>query len=617
MFSHYDRNNDGMLERSELELVSVDEDMKQLASGCDLADLIIFDDANKDGVLNVNEFYEAFSKLYSVSVVSLDKALEKNFVQARVGENIEIKCDVTGSPVPPIIWTRYGVDLLSLKDGSIRVFHDGSLYISDVQLTHGGVYACHAERNEDVVQTHVLNVTTVPDVKVTPAIQALAPGQDASVECWVSSQSSAKVTWLKNDEPLQLSKTLKYQSSAKVTWLKNDEPLQLSKTLKYQIDGDGRLLTVKSLAYADTGAYMCEATNNGCMHRGISSLVIQDEPQPTVKPAPSLLLVFSGEGIGLYNPESCRIIRQIQGTDMIPGTQRYVCSGDSQIPCRWGQAVNVGERYVYATQPELHRLVVLNLAQMGVTEAIETDPFPARLHYVPAWDQLWVLNWRSNADVGNKTLQVVRRASQKGPHQLVHPEPIQSHFDLAYRLFLPDQQELDVKWRYGYVGHENQRGLYKLDLKEMRFVRNVDLTPYNCVPNNVAFISRFGMVLVECKEPGSGKPSGQVILDHLSDSVIQYKPDFFGVPRVSPDSLHVVTINHQLDGSYMLGIQKAESDGLHFQFDVRTSLDVSDLGFFPSYERHSFDLFASSGEKSDLLYLNLDSGQYFLFYPPY
>ncbi len=159
-----------------------------------------------------------------------------------------------------------------------------------------------------------------------------------------------------------------------------------------------------------------------------------------VKPAPSLLLVFSGEGIALYDPDSCRIIRQIQGTDTIPGTQRSVCSPDSRVLCRWGDVVNVNDSYVYATQPDAHRVVVLNLAQMGVTEDVATDPYPARLRYVEQWDQLWVVNWRGVYDVGNKTLQVVRKAAQRGPHQLVHPEPIQLRFDLAYRLFLPDNE---------------------------------------------------------------------------------------------------------------------------------------------------------------------------------
>lgn len=39
--------------------------MEQLAKGCNLQDMVSFEDADKDGRLVINEFYTAFSKLYS------------------------------------------------------------------------------------------------------------------------------------------------------------------------------------------------------------------------------------------------------------------------------------------------------------------------------------------------------------------------------------------------------------------------------------------------------------------------------------------------------------------------------------------------------------------------
>ena len=47
--------------------------------------------------------------------MSLDKALEVNEVSARVGDNLEVKCDVTGTPTPPIVWRRNGLDLAALN----------------------------------------------------------------------------------------------------------------------------------------------------------------------------------------------------------------------------------------------------------------------------------------------------------------------------------------------------------------------------------------------------------------------------------------------------------------------------------------------------------------------
>lgn len=45
--------------------VSQEEEVSRLAEDCSLADLLHFDDTNNDGQLNLNEFYTAFSKLYS------------------------------------------------------------------------------------------------------------------------------------------------------------------------------------------------------------------------------------------------------------------------------------------------------------------------------------------------------------------------------------------------------------------------------------------------------------------------------------------------------------------------------------------------------------------------
>lgn len=66
----------------------------------------------------------------------------------------------------------------------------------------------------------------------------------------------------------------------KVEWLKNDEPLKLEIPLKYEIIGNGTELQIHNIGYADTGAYMCQATNIGGITRDISSLVVQEDPTP-------------------------------------------------------------------------------------------------------------------------------------------------------------------------------------------------------------------------------------------------------------------------------------------------------------------------------------------------
>lgn len=68
MFSHYDHNHNGLLEAEELWKAGEEDRLGQLSTVCILADMLLFDDTNHDGRLNINEFYLAFSKLYSKCV---------------------------------------------------------------------------------------------------------------------------------------------------------------------------------------------------------------------------------------------------------------------------------------------------------------------------------------------------------------------------------------------------------------------------------------------------------------------------------------------------------------------------------------------------------------------
>ncbi|GFV71467.1 follistatin-related protein 5 [Trichonephila clavipes] len=586
MFSHYDQNNNGQLEAEELWQAAERDHLGQLSTSCILADMLLFDDADKDGRLNINEFYLAFSKLYSVSVVSLDKALEVNHVTARVGDNVEVKCDVTGTPPPPIIWRRNDMDLSVLNDEEIKVsqvFVDGSLYLTNVQLVHAGNYTCHAQRNKDITQTHVLHVQTLPEVHVVPKLQSRAPGELAEMECHVIGVPQPRVYWLKNDEELKMGSE------------------------KYTIIGNSTALVVGKITYSDTGAYMCVATNPAGTTRDISSLVVQDQPARSIPHLEHRFFAFHDWGVSVYEPDNCRLYHQIQSTDVIPGTQEYVC-GDRGLNCSWGAAINVADRYVYASQPNKDRILIISRLQMVVVDVVVTDKFPVELHYVPNLDQVWVLCWRGYQDRGTKTIQIIRDASQKKKHHTVHPEPVDGHFDLVSGLFVPSPQDLGHGWKYGYVVHTNQRGMYKLDLQGMKYLKTVDLTPYNCAPKTADFASFGGLVILECLEPVTGRPTGQIVLDYLTDTVLVHSTTLFGRPHVSPDSRRVVTLKAN-DHSVVIVAQEITEDGLRFLFDVKTTLQISDVAFFPSRTTHSYDLYATSSSKEDILFVDLSDGK--------
>ena len=55
-------------------------------------------------------------------MVSLDESLALNQIQAHLGDNVEIRCDISGEPQRPAIkWYRHGVDLSSINLSYIKV----------------------------------------------------------------------------------------------------------------------------------------------------------------------------------------------------------------------------------------------------------------------------------------------------------------------------------------------------------------------------------------------------------------------------------------------------------------------------------------------------------------
>ena len=69
-----------------------------------------------------------------------------------------------------------------------------------------------------------------------------------------------------------------------------------------------------------------------------------------------------------------------------------------------------------------------------------TDKTPVQLWYVPSLDQVWVLNWRDEEDIGVKMVQMIENAAQKKKHRAIRPEPIDAQFDVIQNIFIPEPQ---------------------------------------------------------------------------------------------------------------------------------------------------------------------------------
>ena len=55
--------------------------------------------------------------------------------------------------------------------------------------------------------------------------------------------------------------------------------------------------------------------------------------------------VFHDWGIAVYEPEECRLFHVIQGTDVIPGTQEYVCGDKGNITKNYLEKLELNRRY--------------------------------------------------------------------------------------------------------------------------------------------------------------------------------------------------------------------------------------------------------------------------------
>jgi len=53
--------------------------------------------------------------------------------------------------------------------------------------------------------------------------------------------------------------------------------------------------------------------------------------------------------------------------------QEYVC-GPKNVPCSWGRAINVANRYVYVSQPDKDRVLVISEVQMMIID-VHIVPF--------------------------------------------------------------------------------------------------------------------------------------------------------------------------------------------------------------------------------------------------
>lgn len=98
--------------------------------------------------------------------------------------------------------------------------------------------------------------------------------------------------------------------------------------------------------------------------------------------------------------------------------------------------IDVG--FLFHSKVEKFRIASNNLNILS--QVVATDKNPVDLWYVQNLDYVWVLNWRSEMDIGIKTVQIIKEAAQRKKHHTMRPEPIDAQFDLVRGLYIPQQR---------------------------------------------------------------------------------------------------------------------------------------------------------------------------------
>lgn len=233
---------------------------------------------------------------------------------------------------------------------------------------------------------------------------------------------------------------------------------------------------------------------------------------------------------------------------------------------------------------------------------------PVALTYIPHLDTVWIESWRNkNRLTGLHGVKVIRSASEPPIHYTIHLEPSGNHFDVVESVHIPTEQIAGQgEMLHGYIIHRDQQGLSKIDLRSLTHQGRVNLREYNCHPNSVSFVAIGGYVIVNCEANGYEQEK-QLFVDYITDEVIRVNEGVQGQVYVTPDGRYVISVDR---AEQHIQVQKVTDDGhVKTDFQVSTNLHISDLGFYPTMSSHAYDLIATSRNREEAIYINLETGK--------
>lgn len=400
----------------------------------------------------------------------------------------------------------------------------------------------------------------------------------------------------------------------RITWLKNGMVVSTQMSKQLSLLANGSELHIGSVRYEDTGAYTCIAKNEVGVDEDISSLFIEDSARKTLAnilwreeglSVGNMFYVFSDDGIVILHPVDCEIQRHLKPTEKIFMSYEEICpqgEGATTQPCEWASAVNVRHRYIYAAQPALSRVLVVDVQAQKVLQSIGVDPLPTKLSYDKSHDQVWVLSW-GDVHKSQPSLQVITEASTGQSQHL-----IRTPFAGVDDFFIPPTNLIINHIRFGFIFNKSEPAVHKIDLETLMPLKTIGLQRHGCLPQAMAHTHLGGHFLVQCGQDGATPAAPQLLIDSVTDSVVGPNGDVTGTPHVTPDGRFIVSTAAT---SPQLYVQEVTLRGeIRTLYALKISQGVSDVAFQRSFtQSNQYYVYATLETEPALLFLELPTGK--------
>ncbi|XP_022246150.1 Down syndrome cell adhesion molecule-like protein 1 [Limulus polyphemus] len=187
-------------------------------------------------------------------------------VNAILGKQAFLHCDVGGYPRPHIAWKKFNdfrtEDVVLQSDYRTKILDNGSLAINSVEKADEGLYTCDAENGigEGITASIRLELHVPPNIIVLEASKSIRKGESALLQCAVSGERPLTISWIKNGNSIDKSFP------------------RYDKFEEEVADGLQANLVINDSEREDEGRFVCKVENNYGEAQGTIQLQINEPP---------------------------------------------------------------------------------------------------------------------------------------------------------------------------------------------------------------------------------------------------------------------------------------------------------------------------------------------------